>query len=341
MRGVQYLGNRRIEITEFPTPEPHDDWVLVRVKASALCGTDLPYYHAPGDTLGGCIPGHEVSGQVSAVDRARHVKPGDRVVLNTQVGCGRCQYCRAGQVLFCAEMRTAGLGEGLHGGHADYILIPEKDCLSLPDDISYSVGSVIPDGAGVAFHLIKRMGGVGGLDRVAVFGAGPIGLGMVAMLNHMGAATIVVSEPSAYRRDLARKLGATHVIDASKDDPITFIRDITQGLGVDKAIDSAGEVDVTTNQALASVRKGGTVGLVGQKETVHLGEYTHHLIHKELNLISSCGYNLGEYEALVQAVHDGLRLPELITHEFPLEDIQSAFQVFDSGESGKVVIARD
>jgi propanol-preferring alcohol dehydrogenase len=238
-------------------------------------------------------------------------------------------------------MRTAGLGEGLHGGHADYILIPEKDCLPLPDDLSYSVGSVIPDGAGVPFHLLKRMGGVGGLDRVAVFGAGPIGLGMVAMLKHMAAAMIIVSEPSAYRRDLAGRLGATHVVDPTADDPVAVVRDLTGGMGVDKAIDCASHVDATTNQAIASVRKGGTVGLVGQKDAVHLTAYTDRVIHNELNLVSSCGYNLGEYEALVQAVHDGLRLPELITHEFPLEEIQAAFQIFDSGESGKVVIARD
>ena len=342
MRGALFAGNRRISLTEFPIPEPHDDWVLVRVKASALCGTDLPYYRADAtDPLDGCIPGHEIAGQVAEVDRPLHIKRGDRVVVNTQVGCGRCQFCRTGSVLFCPEMRTAGLGEGLHGGQADYLLVPEKDCLPLPDDISYAVGSVIPDGAGVAFHLLNRMGGVGGLDRTAVFGAGPIGLGIVAMLKHMGAAEIVVSEPLAYRRDLARRLGATHTVDPTTDDPVAFLLDITSGAGADKVIDAASHTDVTINHALASVRRGGTVGLIGQKDSVRLSNYTHHLIHKELRLISSCGYNLGEYETLVEAVRDGLALSTLITHEYPLEEIQTAFQVFDSGETGKVVIVRD
>lgn len=340
MRGAKYIGDRGVVLREIPKPEPKDDWVVVRVKASALCGTDLPFYRGQGDTLGDCIPGHEIAGQVVEVDRARRVKPGDRVVLNTQVGCGHCQFCRGGFVLFCPQMQTAGLGEGLHGGHADFVLIPEKDCLPLPDEISYLVGSVIPDGVGVPYHLLRRMGGVSGLDKVAVFGAGPIGLGMVAMLKYMGAGMIVVSDLSDYRRQLAEKLGADRTIDPQVENPVELILSLTEGVGVDKAIDAAGHTDVTTNQALISVKKGGTVGLVGQKDAVTIKEYTHQLIHKELHLVSSCGYNLSEYESLVAAVRNGLNAPGLITHEYPLEEIQTAFQVFDSGNTGKVVISR-
>ncbi len=340
MRGAKYIGDRRIVLREITKPDPKDDWVVVRVKASALCGTDLPFYRGQGDTLGDCIPGHEIAGQVVEVDRALQVKPDDRVVLNTQVGCGHCQFCRGGSVLFCPEMRTAGLGQGLHGGHADYVLVPEKDCLPLPDDISYAVGSVIPDGVGVPYHLLRRMGGVSGLDKVVVFGAGPIGLGMVAMLKYMGAQMIIVSELNVYRRQLAEKLGADCTIDPQAQDSVEVILSLTEGAGVDKAIDTASYTDVTTNQALASVKKGGTVGLVGQKDSITLKDYTHQIIHKELYLVSSCGYNLSEYESLVAAVRNGLNAPGLITHEYPLVEIQTAFQVFDSGNSGKVVISR-
>lgn len=340
MRGTRYVGERRIALFDVPKPAPRGDWVVVRVKASALCGTDLPFYRgqdAPPD----CIPGHEIAGQVVEVDAARRVKPGDRVVLNTQIGCGHCQYCRAGSVLFCPEMRTAGLADDLHGGHADYVTVPEKDCLPLPDAISYSVGSVIPDGVGVPYHLIRRMGGVSGLDTVAVFGAGPIGLGMIAMLKQMGARTIIVSEPSQYRRQLAERLGADHVIDPRAVSPSDAIRDLTRSVGADKVIDAVSHTDVTVNQALASVKKGGTVGLVGQKNTVTIHDYVRQVIVKELYLVSSCGYNMSEYESLLIAVQNGLNAQGLITHEFPLEDIQTAFQVFDSGNSGKVVISRE
>jgi propanol-preferring alcohol dehydrogenase len=228
----------------------------------------------------------------------------------------------------------------LHGGHADFVLIPEKDCLPLPDNLSYAVGSVIPDGVGVPYHLLRRMGGVSGLDTVAVFGAGPIGLGMVAMLKYMGTQQIIVSELSAYRRELAEKLGADRTIDPQAEDPVEVILSLTGGIGVDKAIDAASYTDVTTNQALTSVKKGGTVGLVGQKDSATIEEYTHQLIHKELYVVSSCGYNLSEYESLVAAVQGGLNAKGLVTHEYPLEEIQTAFEVFDSGNTGKVVISR-
>lgn len=341
MRGAKFVGDRCVVLREVPDPQPKDDWVVVRPKASTLCGTDLPFYRSEREALGDCIPGHEIAGEVVAVDRALHVRPGDRVVLNTQVGCGHCRFCRAGSVLFCPEMQTAGLGEGLHGGHADYVLIPEKDCLPLPEDISYTVGSVIPDGVGVPYHLLRRMGGTSGLEKIAVFGAGPIGLGMVAMLKHMGAGMILVSEPIAYRRQLAQKLGADRIIDPQTEDPIDVIHDLTNGVGVDKTIDAASYTDVTVNQALVSVKKGGTVGLVGQKDLATIQDYIHELIHKELYLVSSCGYNLSEYESLVEAVRSGVDVKGFITHTYPLEEIQSAFQMFDSGNTGKVVIVRE
>jgi threonine dehydrogenase-like Zn-dependent dehydrogenase len=341
MKATRFIGDSRIVLLDMPAPQAKDDWVVVRVKASALCGTDLPFYHGHGETLGECIPGHEIAGQVVAVDKPKYLKVGARVVLNTQIGCGHCRFCRSGAVLFCPEMRTAGLGEGHHGGQAEFVTIPEKDCLPLPDDISYDVGSVIPDGVGVPYHLIRRMGFVSGLDKVAVLGAGPIGLGMVTMLKHMGAQSIIVSEPGSYRRELAVKLGAHHALDPREVDLPEAIKDLTHGQGVDKVIDAASHTDITTNQAFQIVRKGGTVGLVGQKETVKLNDYTHRLIHKELQIVTSCGYNLGEYETLVEAVHEGLQADLLITHRYPLEEIQTAFNTFASGNSGKVVISRE
>ena len=304
------------------------------MKASALCGTDLPYYFASTDTLG-CVPGHEIAGRVAEVDRASFVKVGDRVILNTQVGCGHCDECRRGRVLFCSEMKTAGVF-GLDGGHSDYILIPEKDCLPLPEDIPYDVASVIPDGVGVPYHTTSKLG-VTSLDRVAVFGLGPIGLGMVLYLQFLGSEVIAI-EPNAYRRNLAKELGADFVIDPASTDALSRVLEITSGTGVDKAIDCSSS-SVTVGLALASVRKGGRVGLVGQKDSpVTIQDYTRTIIHRELEVFSSCGYNLGEYGSLIRLVQGGLPANKLITHRFPFREAPEAYKSFSAGNTGKVVL---
>jgi threonine dehydrogenase-like Zn-dependent dehydrogenase len=332
--GIRFRGNRTVEFVELPKPVAKGTNVVVEVKASALCGTDLPYYFAPTDELG-YVPGHEIAGCVAEVDKASFVKVGDRVILNTQVGCGHCDECRRGRVLFCSEMKTAGVF-GLDGGHSDYVLIPEKDCLPLPEGIPYDVASVIPDGLGVPYHCTQKLS-VASLDAVVVFGLGPIGLGMVLFLKFLGSQVIAI-EPNEYRRKLAKELGADFVIDPESTDVLRSILEITSGIGVDKAIDCSSS-PITVGLALASVRKGGRVGLVGQKESqVTIQNYTRTIIHRELEVFSSCGYNLGEYGTLMRLVQRGLRVSKLITHRFPFREAPEAHKVFSEGNTGKVVL---
>jgi threonine dehydrogenase-like Zn-dependent dehydrogenase len=333
VRGIRFRGNKTVEFVELPRPVAKGINVVVEVKASALCGTDLPYYFAPTDELG-YVPGHEVAGCVAEVDKASFVKVGDRVILNTQVGCGHCDECRRGRVLFCSEMKTAGVS-GLDGGHSDYILIPEKDCLPLPEGIPYDVASVIPDGLGVPYHSTGKLG-VNSLDTVAVFGLGPIGLGMVLYLNFVGSRVIAI-EPSEYRRKLAKELGANFIIDPRSTDALGSILEITSGIGVDKAIDCSSS-PITVGLALTSVRKGGRVSLVGQKDQVAIQNYTRTVVHRELEIFSSCGYNLGEYGTLVRLVERGFGLSRLITHRFPFREAPEAYNVFGEGNTGKVVL---
>ena len=338
MKGLRFLGKRTVELRELPDPVAEDDKVVVKIKASAICGSDLPNYRADSDILG-CVPGHELAGVVSGVDRTCRVKVGDRVVLNTQVGCGICKYCRGGQVLFCKSTKIMGYTPGFNGGHAEYVSIPEKDCLLLPDDIGFDIGAVIPDGVGVAYHLLNRMG-LRAKESVAVFGCGPIGIGIITLLKFWGAYTIGV-DLNKYRCELALKLGADIVINANEEEPVSTIRKITEGEGADKTIDCVGETDITLNQALSSVRVGGKVAFLGVKNRVTINDFYTLVSTGELEIFGSCGYNLSEFDDIVSLIRNGLPLKKMITHRFPLERADEAYKLFDQGNTGKVVLIQE
>lgn len=338
MRGLRFLGNEKTEIREFPKPEANGPYVVVKIKASALCGTDFPFYKASTDILGG-IPGHELSGVVVEVDRPYFIKVGDRVVINTQVSCGSCDYCRGGKVLHCESMKTMGVTPGYDGGHSDYVLVHEKDCLKLPENIDFTVGSVIPDGVGVAFTILNKMN-IKSKETLAIFGCGPIGLGII-LLSKFWNCTVIGVDIVKYRLDLSKKLGADFVINSSKENPINKIKAITNGIGVNKAIDCAGGTDITTNQALDSVQKEGIIGFVGQKGKTLIRNLTEQIILKEITIYSSCGYNISDYGKLISFVQGGLAVEKMITHKFPFEKADEAYKKFCSGETGKVVLVRD
>ena len=335
MLGARFTGNRQIAFKEYSKPKAKGNWVVVEVKAAALCGTDLPFYRAPKDILN-AIPGHEIAGIVSEVDSVLRLKVGDRVVVSTQLGCGHCDYCRNGQVLFCKDMHTMGLATGYDGGHADYTLVPENSCLNLPDEIPFDVGSIIADALGVPFHSIGKMG-VTSMDKVAVLGAGPIGLGMIIFLKYLGS-FVIVSELNEYRRRLAKQLGADIIIDPNNENVIEKILEITEGEGVDKAIDCAAGTGITTNQSLAVIKKGGKVAFVGEKDKVCIDDLREMVIHKEVIIYGSCGYNISEYGRMIKLIQRGFGLDKLITHRFSFSELADAYKLFDTGNTGKVVI---
>jgi threonine dehydrogenase-like Zn-dependent dehydrogenase len=339
MQAVRFFGNRTAKVVTMPRPHANNANVVIKVKASVLCGSDWPYYDASTDILG-CVPGHEVAGQVVDVDKATYVKPGDRVLLNTQVGCGRCEHCRGGQVLFCEQMKVYGGSPGNHGGHAEYMLIPEKDCLSLPDDISYEVGALIPDGLGVAHHSGMVKLGVVAKDTVGVFGAGPVGLGVTLCMKWFGA-KVIVSDIVDYRLSLAKEFGADYTLNPQKEDVVEVIRGLTHGKGVDKAFDCASFTDGSTNDALHSVKKGGKIAFIGQKPTVTIRDFESMIILRELQIMASCGYNLSEYGKLVSLIEDGYPLHKLMTHRFSLKQVPEAYQTFREGNTGKVAIIQE
>ena len=244
MKTVTFAGDSRIEVKDVTAPDLQPGEVLVKVGASAICGSEMKRFRAP-DPLSG-NPGHEIVGEV--VQRRSDTGPsvGDRVAVNIITGCGECATCRAGDRRFCDRQGY------VFNGHAEFVVTPAINCMPLPGDVPFDEGVLIGgDTLGVAFHALSKIC-LRPRDTVAVVGCGPVGLGFVRLLSFYGVRTIA-AEVSPYRRELARRLGAEDVVDPGTDDGAAIIREMGGGRGVDIGIDASG-TDAGVN--LRSTRRG-------------------------------------------------------------------------------------
>lgn len=328
MLGVVFSGDSKVEVREFPDPDPKPGEALVRIAVSAICGSEMHSYRSP-DGSRGALVGHEMVGQVVAINQTSHVRVGDRVAIQIMIGCGCCYHCSHGDFEHCSKM------DYLIGGHAEFVAAPEMCCLQLPDGVDWERAVLLGgDTIGTTYRALRRLG-VTAFDTVAVLGCGPIGLGMLALLRFAGARAIA-ADVSAYRRELAGKLGAWQVLDPNTENMAEAIARLTDGVGVDIALDCS-PTQATLTAALDCVRKFGKVGLVGEKgkSTIHPSD---HFIRKEITAIGSWYYNPSDYFDILDLHARGLEVHDLITHCFPLRDADKAFATFASGESGKVLI---
>ena len=333
MRRVRLPGSSKTIVEEVAVPQPHYDLVVVRVRASAICGSDLHFLYRPeqGSTV---TPGHEIAGEVVAVDRAARVRPGDRVALHSAPGCGDCRFCRMGAPIYCPHGNNT-LGFARDGGDATYVLVPERACLPLPDDVSYEVGALVGDGVGTPYHALRKAGGVWGGQTLGVFGLGPVGLGAV-MLGALFGATVIGIDVNVQRLALAERVGATHTVNPRDGDPVALLRDLTTGRGLDVALECAGSA-ITLGYALDSIGHFGHVGLVGEHRQATINPSAH-FIGRELTMTGSCYYHLSDYDDILRLIAGGLHPERMITHCYPLAEAAEAFAVFDAGQAVKVIL---
>src|SRR5207248_9716269 len=249
MRGVVFLGNRKLELREFSDPTPGPGEVVVAIKASGMCGSDLHPYRAAGNAAaavgvggrgGPVIGGDEPCGVVHArgegVTEAQ-AAIGARVMNHHYKGCGACKHCRLGWQQLCRKGITV-YGMTGNGAHAPYMVVPASTLVPMPDAISFEEGAAISCGTGTAYGALKRLD-VSGRDTLAVFGQGPVGLSATMLGAAMGARVIAV-DVSAERLALAREFGAEHAINARDADPVKAIHDLTRGEGAETTMDCTG-----------------------------------------------------------------------------------------------------
>ena len=341
MRGVVLPGDRRLEIRSYPVPEPGHGQVLVRVRASALCGSDLRAIYRPieqgtgPEAYRGVIAGHEPAGEVAAVGPGvTRFGVGDRVVVYHIAGCGQCHDCRGGWMISCSSPRRAAYGWQRDGGHADYLLAEERTLVALPEPLSWADGAIVACGLGTAFAAIERLG-VSGRHRVLITGLGPVGLGAALLCTAMGARVLGV-EASPARAQLARETRLTEVT-TPEEAAGGALDEWTDGHGFEVAIDCSGNADARV-MCLSAAREWGRVAFLGEGGSVSF-EPSPLLIHKQLTLIGSWVCSIGQMEDLVELlVRWGLHPDRMVTHRFGLDQARKAYEAFDAGKTGKVVI---
>lgn len=336
MKGVLLPGDRRVLVETFPEPTPGAGEVVVRVRASAICRSDLSLYYGNavvgGDRAGKVITGHEPAGVVEAVGAGvSYRKPGDRVAIHLAVGCGHCAACRAGNFHMCPRWEC--LGFTMDGGNAEFLRVPERNCMRIPDGMSFVAASVSTDAFGTLYSAAKKLG-LSGSRTVAIFGLGPMGSAGILAAKALGARVIAI-DPLEARRDFAVEMGADHVLEPDGD-VVQVLRDLTDGLGVDAAIDCSGNA-AAQNAALDAARGFGRVAFIGEarETTIRPSEQ---FLRKQLTLIGSWYFSIAEYDEIVRcAMERRVPLEKLVTHTFDLDSAPEAFRMFDARQTEKAV----
>jgi threonine dehydrogenase-like Zn-dependent dehydrogenase len=320
--------------------------VVIEMKASGMCGSDLKFYRAPpGEAqkalgLGGnaepFIAGHEPCGVVVARGPGvseREAPIGQRVMDHHYAGCGVCPHCRVGWSQLCRAGITV-YGVTAHGGHADYLRVPARTLVPLPEELSFAEGAAVACGTGTAYGALRRMHLAGG-DSLAVFGQGPVGLSATLLGTAMGARVIAV-ETSLDRLSLSRAFGADVTIDASKDDPVKAIRDLTRGEGVALALDCTGAA-AARKAAVQCVKTWGTACYVGEGGDVTL-EVSPDLLRRQVTLIGSWTFSaMGMLECARFVADNRIGLERIFSHRWRLEQADEAYRSFDTQSTGKGV----
>ena len=330
-------GHRKVEFMNVPHPKPKADWALVKVHASALC-TEYKSYFAEGDRKHKAFLGHEGAGEVVEVAQPGLVEVGDRVVVLPQFPCGKCNYCRDSDYIYCLNNINFKEFHGSPSGSsafAHYILKPGWLLPKIPDDVTYAQATMAIDGIGASFGGLEAIN-VNYMDTVLITGLGSVGLGGVVNARFRNARVIGV-EPAPWRAQRARDMGADAVLDPSDPDILNRIRDLTDGKGVDCAVDCSGNPSAE-RLCIDATRNRGRVAFVGECGAELEIRVSRDMIRKGLTMVGSWLYKMGDYDKVMKIIRESPLIDLLISHEMPMSRIQEAFEILGRGESGKIVV---
>lgn len=326
----------RIKFRDHTLPELGEHDVKLRVKATTICGGDLHIFKGkhPAAALPVAI-GHEVAGQVVEVgSHVTKVEEGDPVAVEPVIACGACHFCRRGQYHLCTDISFQyRVGQG---GFTPYFVAHEDWVHTLPPHLSYSEGALM-EPLSVALHATGKSRGAFAHSS-AIFGAGAIGLLILLLTKASGGGQIFVVDIHDFRLDKAREFGASAVFNNLREDAVQEILAHTAQMGVDRSYEAVG-LEVTLLQSLQALKKGGVAVLVGLFEEPNLNIPANIFVQKEISLAGSQGYNWDFQAGLRLVQEERLDLKPLITHEFPLEGIQDAFDLLMAPRSEAIKVA--
>jgi threonine dehydrogenase-like Zn-dependent dehydrogenase len=350
MKGVVFTGNRKIEIQDFADPVPGDDDVVLEIKASGMCGTDLHLYRSPGGGPaaakamgvavgeGAFIGGHEPCGVVVARGKSvtdRHAKIGARVMQHHYQGCGGCPDCMSGWTQMCKGAERIVYGYNGHGAHARYMACPAHTLIAMPDGMSFEVGAAVSCGTGTAFTALRRMKMDGG-GTLVVSGQGPVGTSGTMLGKAMGMRVIAV-DIADERLKLAKTCGADHVVNSAKGDVVDAVKSLTGGRGADYVLETSGNPDARV-AGVRATKTFGSLCFVGEGGAVTL-DVSNDIIRRQITMYGSWTFSKNGQDDCARFIAEhGVPIEKLITHRFKLKDAVNAYAQFDKQTMGKGMI---
>ena len=350
MRGVFLPGDSTAEVRDFDIPTPGPRQLLLRVGASGICGSDIGYIYGGYKThkgldgapaYKGVVAGHEPSGRVvSAGSEVTRFSEGDDVIVYHIHGCGVCRNCRAGYYISCTtpDERKA-YGWQRDGGHAEYILVDETECVPLFAPLTYTDGALIACGFGTAYEGLRRANMHGGEDLLVV-GLGPVGLAAAMIGRALGARRVIGVERNEERIAFVRALGLIDDFVIADADAVARIDELTAGKGCEVAIDASGSTPGRST-ALQAVSEWGRVSLLGEGGTMET-EVSDTLLHKQVTINASWVTSLQGMEDLARMLAAaGLHPEVVVSHRLPLAEADRAYRLAAAGTTGKVVLVPD
>jgi threonine dehydrogenase-like Zn-dependent dehydrogenase len=347
MKGVVFAGERALELREFPDPEPGPGEVVIEIKASGMCGSDLKFYRGPkgaaaaalglGST-GPVIAGHEPCGVVAAIGPGvseKQARLGMRVMQHHYRGCGVCPHCSTGWMQLCVEGVAEVYGVTGHGAHARYMKCPARTLVKLPDELSFAAGAAISCGTGTAWGALQRLG-LQGDHTIAIFGQGPVGLSATQLASAMGARVIAL-DTGDERLARAKEFGADLLINPkTTDNVVQAIREATHGRGAHLSLDASSSPRARA-EAVRCVRTWGKACFVGEGDSVTL-DVSNDLLRRQVTLIGSWTFStVGQAECARFIADRGIDVDRLFTHRWKLDQAEEAYELFDHQTTGKGV----
>jgi len=329
--------NTPLVIEEVPDPLPEPGWVLVRVRACGLCGTDLkiasgvlPFVHTP------LIPGHEIAGEISKVGKGvTNVAPGDRVAVYNYITCGQCSACLQGWDALCSNL-AGFVGFTVNGGFAELVKVPANNVFLIPNQISFEEAAILSDAVATPYHaLLKRAQAQAG-QTVAILGVGGLGLHAVQIAKVMGLRVLAVDVEQAHL-ELAAKLGAEVVINCAKQSLAEAIASETSGRGVDVVLEMSGNAQAATD-GLSLLATRGKMILIGYSPVHPLKVFAQAMVFKELEIHACRASTRQDLVEVIEWVSTG-KIKPLIHGVMPLLEINQAYEKIKSSQViGRLVL---
>ena len=334
---VKAKAEKGIWLQDTPKPEVGHNDLLIKIRKTAICGTDMHIYNwdewSQNTIPVPMVVGHEYVGEVVGMGQeVKGFEVGDRVSGEGHITCGHCRNCRAGRVHLCRN--TEGVGVNRPGAFAEYLVIPAFNAFKIPDNISDDLASIF-DPFGNAVHTALSFDLVG--EDVLITGAGPIGIMAAAVAKHVGARHVVVTDINPYRLELAKKMGATRTVDVSKENLQDVMDELGMSEGFDVGLEMSG-VPVAFRDMLNKMNHGGKIAMLGIPPQDVAADWNQ-VIFKGLVIKGIYGREMFEtWYKMASLLQSGLDLSPIITHTFSIDDFQKGFDTMGSGHSGKVIL---